>query len=363
MRFETEKIKNLPVDSIGEIPKGKEFLKLNSNENPFSLPFRVKLAVYRELKNANLYPDQNCTALKEKLASKFNMEFNLNLDADNIFVANGSDEVIAFLTQAFFENCDKPLIFPSITYCIDVWAELYSAKYECIPNKTNFEIDIDALCREDCSGVYIANPNTTGLALSLNEVEKLVNFHHKKRLVVIDEAYIDFGGESAVGLVEKYENLLITRTFSKSYSLAGLRLGYAVANKDIIHALSALKDAFGIVGVNRLSLKAGEAVLSCEKQIKSRIEKINNAKKLFLERLKNDNYLIIPSSTNFVWINFDGKNATAKEYYEKLKEHGVFVRYFGSGWNKNWIRITIGSIKQMNKVYTAIQKCSLSFEK
>ncbi len=358
MRFETEKIKKLPVDSIGEVPKSKKFIKLNSNENPYKISLKIKLAVWKEMRKANRYPDPNCTELKKKIAIKFNSDFNLNLTTENIFVANGSDEVIAFLTQAFFENCEKPLIFPSITYCPDIWAELYSATYQTFPNKPDFNIDVDALCIENCSGVYIANPNTTGLVLTLNEIEKLAKFHNGKRVVIVDEAYIDFGGESAIKLVKKYDNLVITRSFSKSYGLAGFRIGYAIAHKDIIKALSKLKDSFGIVETNRLSLKAGEKSLDCEKYIFRNIEKIKKTRDNFIKQLQKSNFEIIPSQANFVWIKID-KNKhrfNAKYFYEQLKKQNIFVRYFGTGWNKDWIRITIGTQRQMNKTLKIIKK-------
>ncbi|MDR0979184.1 MAG: aminotransferase class I/II-fold pyridoxal phosphate-dependent enzyme [Lachnospiraceae bacterium] len=355
MIFETEKIKNLPVDSIGELPKNKDAIKLNSNESPHKLPKEIQTAVLQELDNMNLYPDANCTDLKNKLAIKLNKDFSLKLTNENIFVANGSDEVLAFLVQAFFENCEKPFIFPSITYCPDVWAELYSAKYRTVANLENFQIDVKGLQTEECSGVYIANPNTTGLVLSLSSVEELVKFHNGKRLVVVDEAYVDFGGESAVQLVEKYDNLLITRSFSKSYGMAGYRLGYAVAHKDIINALSTLKDTFGIVGVNRLSLKAGETVLDYENEVKENISKINSTREWFVIRLHENNFITIPSVTNFVWVKIENRGMPAKEYVDKLKETGIYVRYFGSGWNKDWIRITIGTREQMEKVINAMQ--------
>ena len=233
----------------GEQPRDKKYVKLNTNESPFHPSKKALELAIAEAENSNLYPDPECKLLKEAIAD------NMGVNLDNIFIGNGSDEVLSFSFMAFFSGL--PVIFPEISYGFyKVYAQLYGCKSVFAPLKTDFSIDINDYIAKN-SHIVIANPNApTGMLLALNDIEEIIKSNPDK-IVIIDEAYIDFGGKSAVPLVKKYDNLIVSRTFSKSRSLAGARLGFAVADAAIIRDLEKIKFSTNPYNINRTTLALG----------------------------------------------------------------------------------------------------------
>ncbi|MBQ7349160.1 MAG: histidinol-phosphate transaminase, partial [Clostridia bacterium] len=266
-KFFSNKYANLTPYVPGEQPKERNYIKLNTNESPFPpSPYAVEFAE-RALKNLQLYCDPECTYLTESVAS------DLGVSADKVIMTNGSDEVLNF---AFMAYCDKdtPAVFPDISYGFyKVFAEINGVQYKEIPLKEDFSVCVDDYINEKGT-VFIANPNApTGMLLPLSEIERLLSAD-RERIVVIDEAYIDFGGESAVKLIDKYDNLIVTRTFSKSRSMAGARLGFGVANKEIIADLKAIKYSTNPYNVNSATAAAGEGSVADEEYFKENCKKI-----------------------------------------------------------------------------------------
>ena len=325
--FLNERISALSPYTPGEQPKDMEYIKLNTNESPFP---PSKLGIELAMGGANishLYPDPDCTELTKAVA-----EF-IGVNKENVIMVNGSDEVLNF---AFMAYCDDktPAVFADITYGFyKVFAALNGVPTKIIPLKADFSIDIDDYIKENGT-IFIANPNApTGLLLSLSEIEKLIS-SNPNRVVVIDEAYVDFGGISAVKLIEKYDNLLVTQTFSKSRSLAGARLGFGVASKKIIDDLMRIKYSTNPYNVNRASAGLGlGAILDEEYFTKQKLIELG--------------FSVTDSKANFLFAKTD--KISGKELYLKLKENGVLVRHFDSPRISDYIRITIGSREQMQK--------------
>lgn len=323
----------------GEQPKDMEYIKLNTNESPFPPSPRVISAINsEEINKLRLYSDPEGTELRDTIAEYYGFK------RENILLGNGSDEILAF---AFFAFCsDEKCVFPDISYGFySVYAELVGAKYKKIPLKDDFSICVDDYMDTGAT-VIIANPNApTGMCLSAAEVEKIIA-SNAGNAVLIDEAYVDFGGESVINLVHKYDNLIVTRTFSKSRSLAGARLGFAVASKGLIDDMNRIKYSLNPYNINRLTLIEGrESMLDAEyfeKNVKTIIENREYTKEALLSR----GFTVLPSRTNFL---FAKKNGVTGEYlYRELKTRGVLVRHFSSERIKDFLRITIGTKTQMD---------------
>lgn len=331
----------------GEQPKDKQYIKLNTNESPFPPSPQVKKALTDEvIDDLNLYPDPDITMLKNALA-KHHM-----VDKQNIFVANGSDDVIAFSIMAFCGRGGK-LACPDITYGFyPVYADLFGVNLTEVPLKSDFSVDIEDY-KSFSQPVIIANPNApTGLMLSLAEVESLV-CQNKNRLVIIDEAYMDFGKASCSELTKKYDNLLVIRTFSKSRSLAGLRVGYAVGCRDLITDLETIRFSFNPYNINSLTMRAATAAIEDDEYYDNCIDTIIENRELTKNELKNLGFFVLDSKANFVFASHP--EFSAKELYEKLKQNGILVRYFNKERIKDFIRITVGSKEQMQSVITEIK--------
>ena len=256
-KFWNNKIKTIAPYVPGEQPKDKKYIKLNTNENPYPPSEKVMNRIKSmELENLKLYPDPAVSELSKIVAEYFSDEINDKITYKQVFVGNGSDEVLAFIFMTFFNAGDK-VYYPDITYSFyPVYADLFNLKEVRIPLNDNFEIEIEKYFRLD-GHIIIANPNApTSIALKLSEIEEIVR-NNPNQLVVIDEAYVDFGEESAVGLVNKYDNLLVVQTFSKSRSMAGIRLGYAIGPESIIEGLNRLKFSFNSYTIDRISIEAG----------------------------------------------------------------------------------------------------------
>ena len=331
----------------GEQPTDMKYIKLNTNESPYPPSDGVLKAVSsEEVARLNLYPDPTCAALKGALAELFGVE------RDEIFVSNGSDDILNFSFMAFCEGDKTKAIFPEISYGFyKVYAELHGVGYRAIPLCDDFSIDATEYMNNDAT-VVIANPNApTGMALSLETVERIV-VANPDNVVVIDEAYVDFGAESAVPLTAKYDNLLVVGTFSKSRSMAGARLGYAVGNRELIADLEKIKYSTNPYNINRLTLVAGEAAVRDDAYYKANCKRIIETREYTQSRLRELGFTVTDSMANFIFAKSD--RIGGRELYEKLKARGILVRHFGKDTIKDYNRITVGTREQMNALLDAV---------
>ena len=343
--FLNSKYKNLEAYVPGEQPRDMEYIKLNTNESPFPPSKEVVDAISsQEVEKLRLYSDPECKFLREAIAK------NYNTNIKNVFVSNGSDDILNFAFMAFSEN---GVIFPEITYGFySVFSELHCINYEEKALNDDFTINTDDYISKG-KMVVIANPNApTGISLPLSEIERIAGTN-KGSVVLIDEAYVDFGGESAVELTKKYDNLLVVHTFSKSRSLAGARLGFAIANEEIIKDLEKIKYSTNPYSINRLSLLAGEAAMKSDFYYKENAQKIIEAREYTIEELKKLGFKVLPSCANFI---FAKKTGLDGEYiYKKLRENAILVRHFTKEKIKDYNRITIGTMEQMQKFIEVIK--------
>lgn len=346
-RFISDKFKDLTPYVPGEQPKDLLYIKLNTNESPFPpSPYTLRL-MRQAAGNLSLYPDPEYTSLTFVAAEKF------GIDEDEILFTNGSDEALNFAFAAF---CDQntPAIFPDITYGFyEVFAKINRVPYEVIPLKADFSIDINDYINRKGT-VFIANPNApTGIYLSLDKIEKLVAAN-AKNIVVIDEAYIDFGGESAVSLIKKYDNLLITQTFSKSRSLAGARLGMVIGSAELIKDLKLIKYSTNPYNVSMTTASAGVGALLDTEYFEKNCEEIIATRENLKEQLKTLGFDFTDSKANFLFAKSSAFGG--EELYLKLKEKGVLVRYFGKERIKDYVRITVGSKEETAALVAAISE-------
>ncbi len=336
-RFLNDRLAKLESYTPGEQPQDKKYIKLNTNESPYPPSESVIKAINEgEIKDLRLYCDPECKKLRNALAEL------LGVEDKNIFLSNGSDDILNFAFMAYGEN---GAAFPDITYGFySVFAELYGIKTEIIPLKDDFTIDTEAFCGQNRL-VVIANPNApTGIELSLSEIEKIIT-SNPDSIVLIDEAYVDFGGSSCVELTRKYDNLLCVGTFSKSRSMAGARLGFAVASTEIIADLEKIKYSTNPYNINRLTQVAGVAAIKDNAYYMDNCKKIIETRNYTVKELEALGFEVLPSKANFVFAESDKING--KELYEKLKDKGVLIRHFEKKRISNFNRITIGSREEM----------------
>lgn len=337
-RFINDKYATLDAYTPGEQPQDKKYIKLNTNESPYPpSPETIKAVSEAEVSNLNLYSDPVCKELKETIAKRY------NLDTKNIFVSNGSDDILNFAFMAF----GKKVTYPDISYGFyKVFSALCGCEERVVPLREDFSLCADDYLKND-SMVVIANPNApTGMILPVDNIEKIVKCN-PDYVVLVDEAYIDFGGESALSLVKKYDNLLVVRTFSKSYSLAGARLGYAMGNENLISDLEKIKYSTNPYSINRLSSRAGVAAMESCKYYMEKCALVADAREYTSSELKKLGFVVLPSYANFVFAKKDGLDG--QKFYLELKDRGVLVRHFTSERIKDFNRITIGTRKQMEK--------------
>ena len=340
-RYLNDKFMGLEEYIPGEQPKDMKYVKLNTNESPFPPSEGVVEAINAEnAKLLKLYPDPDCAELREKLADLFGYK------KENVFVSNGSDDILNFSFMAFCGEGSHSVVFPDISYGFyKVYAELYGVDYTQIPLKEDFSID-----PEDYIGngknIVIANPNApTGLALSRETVERIVS-SNPDNVVVIDEAYVDFGAESCVGLVDKYDNLLVVRTFSKSYSLAGARLGFAIGSEGLIADLNKIKYSTNPYNINRLSMIAGCRAIDDNRYYMNNCKLIARTRRRVTEELRAMGFEVLDSCSNFIFARTP--EISGEKLYLELKSRGVLVRHFGTERIKEFNRITIGTDDEMN---------------
>ncbi len=348
-KFLNENLKGLEAYTPGEQPRDKKYIKLNTNESPYPPSPEVIAAVSSdEVADLRLYSDPLCKTLKEKLAARYEVNY------ENVFVSNGSDESLNFYFMAFCGK-DHPVVFPEISYGFyKVFAELYGIPYETIPLCEDFTIDINDYIGID-KNIVIANPNApTGLALPLSDIERIVR-SNPDNIVLIDEAYVDFGGESAVSLTKKYDNLLVVQTFSKSRSLAGARLGYAIGNTEIIADLEKIKYSTNPYNINRLTLVAGAAAIDSDNYFSENCKRIMKTREYTTKELEKLGFTCIPSCTNFIFAKSD--KISGLTLYEKLKDKGVLVRHFTTPAICEYNRITIGTDEEMKTFIEKVKEC------
>ena len=336
--FSTDILKNMSAYVPGEQPQDKSYIKLNTNEFPFEPGDNVKAVVNSEkAADLRLYSDPTCRVLKEAIAQ------NYGLKTENVFCGNGSDEVLALSFLAFCKK-DDTVIFPDISYGFyPVFASFFGLKYREIPLKDDFSINVSDYFR-DCGTVYIANPNApTGLTLKPYEIEEIIK-NNPNHVVVIDEAYCDFCDCTVTGLIEKYNNLLVVRTFSKSYALAGARIGFALGNIELISDLEKAKYSFNPYNINRLSIEIGAEAMKDREYFEKTVAVIRKNREKLTEELKNLGFTVLDSGANFVFAKKDGFDG--EELYLKLKENGILVRHFSKERIKDYLRITVGTQEQ-----------------
>ena len=330
----------------GEQPRDKKYIKLNTNESPYPPPESVVKAIGRtEIEDLRLYSDPECKVLRAAVSEEY------GIDRKNIFLSNGSDEILNF---AFMAYGDKGAVFPDITYGFySVFAGLYGIKAEIIPLNDDFTLDVNAFCGKN-KLVVIANPNApTGLALGLEEIEKIVA-SNPDGVVLIDEAYVDFGAESAYRLTEKYKNLLVVQTFSKSRSMAGARLGFAFADSEIIEDLEKIKYSTNPYNINRLTQLAGTAALKSGGYFKENCRRIAKTREYVKKELEKMGFYVTDSTANFLFAK-SGK-IRGKELYLKLKEKGILIRHFDKERISEYNRITVGSREEMEAFLKAVRE-------
>ncbi len=347
-RFLSDRFATLTPYTPGEQPRDQQYIKLNTNESPFPPSPKVLEAVNGdEVKKLNLYPDPTASALISELAEFFGVE------KKNVFVSNGSDDILNFSFMAF---CDKKngAIFPEISYGFyEVYAHLCGIEYKKVPLLPDFSINPADYFNAN-GMVVIANPNApTGLAISHTQVEEIVKAN-PDRVVLIDEAYVDFGAESAVALTKKYENLLVVQTYSKSRSLAGARLGFAIANENLIADLNTIKFSTNPYDINRLTQIAGIAALRDADYYKECNKNTAEIREYTKEELKKRDFQMTDSLANFIFVKSD--KIKGWDYYFSLKNEGVLVRHFSSDKIKDFVRITIGTREQMDALLKATDK-------
>jgi len=332
----------------GEQPKVMDIVKLNTNENPYPPSATVKKAIEAlNIDDLRLYPDPEVSDLVHAIAEFYGMK------DDQVFVGVGSDDVISMCFLTFF-NSEKPILFPNISYSFySVWADLYRIPYEKQPLDADFKIKPEDYYKDN-GGVIFPNPNApTALYMGLDAVEDII-IHNQDSVVIVDEAYIDFGGKSAIDLVNKYENVLVVQTFSKSRSMAGMRIGYCFGNPALIKALNDVKFSFNSYTMNRTSINYGVAAINDKAYFEECVSKIIATREASAKRLSELGFSFPESSANFIFASH--KTVPAKTIFEELKKRGIFVRYFNAPLIDNYLRITIGTDEQMERLFNALKE-------
>ena len=348
-RWISQEAERLAPYTPGEQPQDQQYVKLNTNESPYPPSPAVVAAISaEEVSRLNLYPDPTGRGLKEKLAALYGVK------AENIFLSNGSDDILNFAFMAFCDS-ERGAAFPEISYGFyPVYADLYHVDCVKIPLKEDFGVDYRDYCNIDRM-VVIANPNApTGMEISLAEIEEILKTN-PNRIVLIDEAYIDFAGESALSLLDKYDNLIITQTFSKARSMAGMRIGYAMGSAELIKALNDVKYSFNSYTMDRITIALGTASIRDRAYFEQTTEKIIKAREWTKEQLRALGFVFGDSKSNFIFAMHP--DVSGVELFEALKKNDIYVRHFGKPARINeYLRITIGTDEQMHKLIDFLKK-------
>lgn len=345
-QYWTDLVRRLDPYIPGEQPQDQKYLKLNTNESPYPPSPEVAKALSNfDTDSLRLYPDPESVELRQALAG------HNGLNPDQVFIGNGSDEVLAHSFQAFFKQ-PKPILFPDISYSFyPVYCALYEIEFQQVSLDNNFCMDIEDY-RQPNGGIILPNPNApTGIALPLSSIKALLD--NTDSVVIVDEAYVDFGADSASALIDQYDNLLVTQTFSKSRSLAGLRLGYALGHIELIEALNRVKNSFNSYPIDRLASVAAIASVKDKAYFEQCNQKIISSREQLSQSLAALGFHVYPSISNFVFVEHEHK--AAAELYQELKQTGILVRYFNSARIDNCLRITIGNQQECQRLVTAIE--------
>ena len=346
--FWSARIRDAVPYTPGEQPREGTFIKLNTNECPYPPSPRVVEAIRRAAgEELRLYPDPECLALRQAIARRE------GLRPEQVFCSNGSDEVLAFAFQAFFDP-DRTIVFPRITYSFyPVYTSYFGLNCRRVPMNPDFSDPVDELCGGN-GGVVLCNPNApTGIAVGLDVVEKLLRANPDV-VVIVDEAYVDFGAQSAVPLIDKYPNLLVVQTASKSRALAGLRVGWAMGKEDLISGLRCVRDSINSYTVDRIAQAGARAAIEDEDYFQSIRRRVMATRERAAEALKGMGFTVLPSRSNFI---FAGRGPLpARDIMPKLREQGVIVRYFPGGRTDDFLRITVGTDPQMDEFLKKLNK-------
>lgn len=346
-RFLSDRHKSLTPYTPGEQPRERKYIKLNTNESPFPPSKKAMEMAGRATESLQLYSDPEARILTEKIAEL------CNVTPDSVLCTNGSDEILNFAFMAFCDS-EPPVVFPNITYGFySVFATLNGVPYEEIPLSADLSVNV-----EDYIGIgkniFLANPNApTGIALPLSDIERIVA-SNPDNVVVIDEAYVDFGGESAIVLTKKYNNLLVTQTFSKSRSMAGARLGFGVACPSIIADLNTIKYSTNPYNVNSMTMAAGIGVLEDEDYTRKNCKTVIENREYAAKELKKLGFTITDSRANFLFVKHE--KIDGDELYKRLREKGILVRHFNKPIIEQYNRITVGSRAEMDALVTAVRE-------
>lgn len=345
-KFWSPFVKELVPYVPGEQPKIANLVKLNTNENPYGPSPKAIAAMQAELGDSlRLYPDPNSDRLKQSVADHY------GVTTAQVFVGNGSDEVLAHIFHGLFQH-GRPLLFPDVTYSFyPVYCGLYGIPFEAVPLDEQFQIRVEDYARPN-GGIIFPNPNApTGCLLTLDAVEALLN-GSPDSVVVVDEAYIDFGGESAIALVDRYPNLLVTQTLSKSRSLAGLRVGLAVGHPDLIEALERIKNSFNSYPLDRMAIAGAAAAFDDRAWFDETRQRVIHNREQLVAALEARGFEVLPSAANFVFARHPGKDAAG--IAAGLREKGVIVRHFKQARIAQFLRITIGTPEQNQALLDAL---------
>lgn len=343
-----ENVRKVVPYTPGEQPKSKNIIKLNTNENPYPPAPGVERALREmDVQEFRKYPDAETRPLVDVLAEYYQVK------PEQVFVGVGSDDVLAMSFLTFF-NSGKPILFPDITYSFyDVWADLLKIPYACQPLDDEFHIRVEDY-KKDCGGIVIPNPNApTGVEMGLSQIEEILK-SNPDVIVIIDEAYVDFGADSALSLLPKYENLLVVQTFSKSRSLAGMRIGYAIGCPKMIKYLNDVKYSFNSYTMNMTALTLGVEAVKDDAYFKETLQKVMNTRERVKGELKALGFVFQDSKSNFIFASHP--NYPAKELFEALKQAGIYVRYFNKPRIDNYLRISIGTDAEMDELIAFFEK-------
>ncbi len=346
-RYWSDVVRDLSPYVPGEQPKLTNLIKLNTNENPYPPSPRVRAAIEQELANLRLYPDPNADRLRDALAAHF------KLTHEQVFVGNGSDEVLAHVFLALLAQ-DEPILFPDITYSFyPVYCGLYGIDFEEIPLGDHFQLRLEDY-RHLNGGIIFPNPNApTGCPVSLADIQRLLE-HNTESVVVVDEAYVDFGTESAVSLIDQYPNLLVVQTLSKSRSLAGLRVGYALGDADLIEALERVKNSFNSYPLDRLAIAGAVEAIADQAYFEQTRQAVMTTRDMLVTELVALGCEVLPSTANFVLVRHPQHDAA--DLQAGLRARHVIVRHFEQPRIEQFLRITVGTDEQCASLLAALQE-------
>ena len=345
-RYWSDVVSRLTPYVPGEQPRRSKLVKLNTNENPYGPSPKVLASIAATSADSlRLYPDPESVQLKQAFAARN------GLRPEQVFLGNGSDEVLAHTFQALLKH-ELPLLFPDISYSFyPVWCELYGIKWRQIPLAADFSVDTDAYTGAN-GGIIIPNPNApTGVVMGLERIRALLD-NNPASVVVIDEAYIDFGGESAVALIPDYDNLLVIQTLSKSWALAGLRVGMAMGNEALIDGLQRVKNSFNSYPLDAVAQRAGVAALADPDYFEQACQKVIASREQLSEAMRELGFDVLPSAANFVLARHPGR--PARELFAALRSRGIIVRHFERPRIEEYLRISIGTPQQCKELLAAL---------